>query len=507
MWSVICLLLFSLLNFSSVQWFFSIIVGFFFYFIQFNYVFYSGNPILNNKFFFFDSISFYFIFLSFILFIFVYFLELVNFSYLFNFLLSFLFFSLVLLFLAKTWLYFLIFFEASFIFMFLIIMFWGNNPERIEALNYFIIYSLVGSVPIIIVFSHFVFYGTVHFYGFDCNHTLLAYASNLINVDFYQRDVYIYQNIPGTHGNVRVRFLCESGLCEGLPIVQTNAFFLGYNAYSLKEYFFVISWLIIFLIKFPIFGLHLWLPKAHVESPVFGSMILAGILIKLSVYGIVRFGFSVFHGFYFKNFEIPIFLNYYACFGLVIVNFICSIQWDLKSFVAYSSVVHMSLIIFSILSNSWVSLIGALILSFSHGICSSSLFMMVNNFYSISLSRSMYLNRGYLYIFPYLCMFWFLLVSSNCSIPLSLNFFSELFLIFSGVLLNLGSLFVFVFNIFFCGLYCIFLYLYVSHGKSNVGLNYNCNFVYTYIYLMLCLFHFFVIYFYMTVVNTVSLVL
>lgn len=504
---VICLLLFSLLSISSVHWFFCFILGFLLFFLKYNYFFCSGGSILCNNLFFLDYLSYYFVFLTFIIFIFVYFLELVNFSKLFVLLRGLLFFSLLVLFVTKTWIYFLVFFEASFIFMFLVVIFWGNNPERIEALNYFIIYSLVGSVPILIVLIHF-FCDFSHFSPFfDYGHTLMR-LDGIPTFTYYKCD-YKLVKFPDKKGNLWRTWISipkDSVFLDNSLIIRRSVEW-GPDYVDFKEYIFAFGWLLVFLIKFPIFGLHLWLPKAHVESPVFGSMILAGILIKLRVYGIIRFVWVLIRGFYYWKMEIPWILKYYACFGLIIVKFICRVQWDLKSFVAYSSVVHMSLIIFSILSGSFFRVLGAVLMSFSHGICSSSLFMMVKRFYTISLSRRLYLNRGYLYLFPYLCLFWFLLVSSNCSIPIGLKFFSELFLIFSGVLIKMCNSLVFIFNIFFCGLYCIFLYLYVSHGKRNKGFKFNFNFVYSYTYLLLCVFHFLVLYLYITVVKTVSLVL
>nr|UKA77693.1 NADH dehydrogenase subunit 4 [Platydemus manokwari] len=469
MWSIICLVVFSFFSGYSLNVFLSIVLGCLIFFLKFNFFSVGGVFYVTNHFYV-DSLSFYFVFLSFLLFIFIYLLEFNSISFLFVFLSNFLLFFLIIAFMAKSALYFILFFEGSFIFIFMIIMLWGHNPERIEALNYFLIYSLVGSVPLIIF-----------------------YVEASVNVSSGQHFMFNWYH-----------YFCSWDLedleCDSFSgCLDSGSYWQPLNVfYSQIIYYFF--WMLIFFIKFPIFGLHLWLPKAHVESPVYGSMLLAGILIKLGVVGILRFIYSLN---YFTFLWVLVGnIYYYAGFGLILVSFICSRQWDLKSFVAYSSVVHMSLIIFSIFSGCYLSVFGCLLMSFAHGLCSSSLFLNLNGFYLISGSRSVYLNRGFLYLCPCLSMFWFLLTSANCSLPISLNFFSEVFLVFSGVFLNFSSIYVFFFNIFFCGLFCIFLYLYCSHGKSSLGFNYTGDLVLSYIYLLILSYHFFILYFFFTVINT-----
>nr|YP_011013900.1 NADH dehydrogenase subunit 4 [Arthurdendyus triangulatus]WPY71423.1 NADH dehydrogenase subunit 4 [Arthurdendyus triangulatus] len=462
MWSVIFLVVFSLFSPNFFCVFFSMLLGVLLFFLKYNFYAFSG-VIFVSRVFYLDALSYYFIFLTFILFVFVILLEFYNFFSSFVFFLQSLLICLLFFFLSKHVFYFFVFFEASFIFIFLMILFWGHNPERIEALNYFIIYSLAGSVPLLIFIIFFQYCCMYYCFFWDFSHLLIAY--NL-----------------------------EDFVDEGV-----NNFYIFY-----AHHFYCFFWILVFLIKFPMFGLHLWLPKAHVESPVYGSMLLAGILIKLGVVGIFRFIYSIRN--FFFNEVIVNNLFYYTCLGLILVNFICSRQWDLKSFVAYSSVVHMSLVIFSIWTGTYLSVLGCILLSFSHGLCSSALFLNVNGFYLLSGSRSLYLNRGYIYLHSCLCLLWFLLCASNCSFPLGLGFFSEIFLILSGVYSNFGSIFSFFFNIFFCGLYCMFLYLYVVHGKSNLGLNFSGRLFFDYVYLLLLFYHFFILYFYFSVLNTIMLV-
>jgi NADH-ubiquinone oxidoreductase chain 4 len=106
----------------------------------------------------------------------------------------------------------------------------------------------------------------------------------------------------------------------------------------------LIFFLLAFLIKLPVFGFHLWLTKAHVEAPVIGSMILAGLLLKLGVYGVIRI-LRILGGN--NSCRIPSFFFFWGLVSMIVVSMICFRSIDLKILVAYSSVVHMSLIFVS----------------------------------------------------------------------------------------------------------------------------------------------------------------
>nr|UHA56275.1 NADH dehydrogenase subunit 4 [Bipalium adventitium] len=451
-----------------------------YFFVRFNYNFFilqnlwmSNNSML-------DFMAYFFIFLSMLIILFVVLIG--GSSNLFYILNIFLLLVLMGFFMSLNALYLFVFFEGSFIMMFMLIMFWGVNPERIEALNYFLVYSIVGSVPLLacIVFIQ---------EGLSVMGLFSWLVSSLASGSVSHNEM--------NSVSVVVSELEVTGYFVGLDENEVLDFFFS----SQLVFFF---WVIVFLFKFPAFGVHLWLPKAHVESPVYGSMILAGIMIKLGVVGIFRFFFSgkgmFWDYFVFNN------IFFYFCLSVFLVNFICSRQYDLKAFVAYSSIVHMALILITIWSGSLVSIVGALFMSFAHGLCSSALFLNLNCFYGMSTSRNIVINSGFIYVSSFFCFFWFVMCSINCSIPISLNFFSEVFLIFSGMSLNLWSFISFIFNVFFCGLYSILLYSYVSHGKSNFVFNFNISLIGWYLIFLVLWYHFFLVYFYFFSFNIFGLV-
>lgn len=187
--------------------------------------------------------------------------------------------------------------------------------------------------------------------------------------------------------------------------------------------------LIGFLIKMPIYPFHLWLPKAHVEAPVFGSMLLAGVVLKLGGYGLVRF-FSFFdpscNGWPYRV------LLTVCLLGGVYSRFICVRQVDLKCYIAYSSVTHISLVVLGVLCNSYLGMIGAIIIMIGHGLCSSGLFRCVTLMYKSRGSRSILINKGYLFISPLLCTLRFLLISRNIAAPPRLNLLGEILIFISN---------------------------------------------------------------------------
>ena len=250
-------------------------------------------------------------------------------------------------FMRKRLIRFYIFFELSLIPTLVIILGWGAQPERIRAGSYLIIYTLIGSLPLL---------GAILFMDFHCGRTKLFLLSENIKINLNRKKDY------------RV---------------------------------FTLFLILAFIIKLPIYGVHLWLPKAHVEAPVAGSMVLAGVLLKLGAYGLFR-------SLHFITLEICFwgkFLFMWSIVSMTLVGLMCFRQCDLKSLVAYSSVAHMSLILAACFRIDTVGAKGLLGILVSHGLCSSGLFFGVQCLYEKRGTRKIYLNRGIISISPIFCFF------------------------------------------------------------------------------------------------------
>jgi len=265
---------------------------------------------------------------------------------------------------------FYITFESCLIPMFLIIGIWGSRERKVHAAMMFFLYTLLGSL--FMLFAILIMYSAI--------------------------------------GSTDFQILSLTEISK----VRQN-----------------ILWLGIFLslaVKTPMIPFHLWLPEAHVEAPVGGSVILAGVLLKLATYGFLRVCLPILPeaSYYFT----PLIYTM-ATVGIIYSSFTTLRQIDLKKIIAYSSIGHMSIGLLGIFSNTIQGIEGAILLSIAHGIVSPALFICVGILYDRYHTRLIKYYRGLVISMPLFAIFFFIFTLANMATPLTANFIGE-FLTFTG---------------------------------------------------------------------------
>jgi len=317
-----------------------------------------------------------------------------------------LFLSLALRFRVTSLFLFYLFFEWSLLPIFLIILGWGYQPERLRASLLLFFYTLFASLPLLLV--------------------LLYWSQTAFITRFKDIIIILTQR---TTRFVTLRFIT----------------------------------ILAFVVKFPIYFVHLWLPKAHVEAPVAGSIILAGVLLKLGGYGIIRLSAFFLHN------PLIFSVGILTMWGGGVLGALCLRIRDIKVIIAYSSVVHIRLVFIGVISYFSWGLNGAIVIMVAHGLCSSGIFAWANMVYERRHSRRLTLNKGLLTISPSFRFWWFLLIVRNFAGPFTLNLAGEIFLIINAMVCRNLFWVRIAFISFFSAGYSLLLYSSTQQGRAVAG--------------------------------------
>nr|WOE91074.1 NADH dehydrogenase subunit 4 [Cassiopea sp. MKL-2023] len=313
---------------------------------------------------------------------------------------------LTIVFTSLNILIFYVSFESILIPMFLIIGIWGARKEKERAAYYFFFYTLIGSLFMLL--------------GLFTLYTL--------------------------HGSLDYQILFTKKTPENIQLWIFLGFFLS------------------LAVKIPKIPFHIWLPQAHVEAPVAGSVLLAGVLLKLGGYGFLRFSWTLFP--YASQFFSPVIITI-SSIGIIYASLSTCRQIDAKKLVAYSSVAHMGLVVLAIFSRTYEGLIASIILMVAHGFVSSGLFIVVTNLYDRFHTRTIKYYKGIVYTMPLFTTAFFILILGNMAFPIFINFIGEFMSTMSITQLTMIGIIPPLLGMFMAGVYSLLLFNKISFGQPS----------------------------------------
>jgi proton-translocating NADH-quinone oxidoreductase chain M len=311
------------------------------------------------------------------------------------------------LFLTVDLFFFYIFFEGVLIPTFFLIGIWGSRSRKIYAAYLFFFYTLSGAIFILIAI-------------------FLIYLNK---------------------GTSNIEIFLNSYFFETKEILLWFFLFIGFS------------------VKIPILPFHIWLPEAHVEAPTAGSVILAGILLKLGSYAVLRL---LLGNFFYNLYEFLFIFLTIAIIGLTYSSMAAFAQIDIKKIIAYSSIAHMNFMLIGIFSNLLVGLSGSFMMMISHAITSSALFFSIGILYDRYKTRIIFYYGGLVNFMPLFSIFFFICILSNFGFPGTLNFVGELLIMLSGLLISNLVIVFSIFSLIMTLVYSLFFYNKIFFGQINL---------------------------------------
>ena len=316
-------------------------------------------------------------------------------------------FLLIGVFCVLDLLFFYIFFETVLIPMYLIVGVWGSRERKILAAYYFFLYTLLGSVVMLIS---------------------IIYILNQVGTTDYET-------------------------------------LLTFSFSELEQKFLWFSFFLSFASKVPMVPVHLWLPEAHVEAPTAGSVILAGVLLKLGTYGFIRFSLPLFPqaSFYFTPLVYTI-----SAIGIIYTSFTAIRQTDFKRIIAYTSIAHMNLVMLGIFSFNSIGLEGAIFQSLSHGFVASALFIVISIVYDRYRTRLVQYYGGLASVMPIYILIFLVFTMANIGLPGTSSFVGEFLILTGSFKVNTSITFLGATSMVIGGGYALWLFNRIAYGNLKV---------------------------------------
>lgn len=321
--------------------------------------------------------------------------------------------SLFICFLTDHFFVFYLSFEFILIPFFVIVGVWGSRVQRLGASLRLVFFTVLFSLPLV----------TVMF-------------MNLINETF--------------------SFSFES--------LNSTLFPLGYHFNT----FFYLAAFFAFAVKIPLFPAHVWLPEAHGEAPTFGSVLLAGILLKLGGFGFLQVGFPLFNDFSFDS-CMSFFPFVYTISVLTIIysNISVFVQVDIKKTIAYYSIGHMGFVTLGLCSGAFEGFVGAMVIMVAHGLSAAGLFFLVGFLYEKTHTRALFAYRGVSTVAPIFSFFMFIFICANMGLPGTMNFAGEQLVLVSLIKFSSFSVILPLFGVLLNGISSILFINRLIFGETN----------------------------------------